>query len=98
MILETMTRILGVEKASIFLLSEEKGGYYLLESINLEIKTNPSPLLVKEDPLLQDLFKRGEIIIREELVKKNNSKEFNDIIERMSLLEAAISIPIFVGL
>ncbi len=92
MILETLVQKMGVQKASLFLFNEEKGGYHLVESINSKIRTNPSPVLAKEDPLLQDLIKRREVLLRDELVKAELPP--TDLIERMSLLEAAISIPL----
>jgi signal transduction histidine kinase len=94
MILETLVQTMGVQKASLFLLNEEKEGYHLVESINLEIRTNLSPVLLKEDPLLQDLIRKREVLLRDELVKAGSPSESSDLIERMTLLEAAISIPL----
>jgi hypothetical protein len=67
-IIETITQTMGVEKASLFFLNEERGGYYLLESKNIKIASFP-PVLSKGDPLPQYLEKIREIIIREELIK-----------------------------
>ena len=94
MILETMVQMMHVQKASLFFLNEENLGFHLVESIDLEIRTNLPPSLVKEDPLLQDLLKRSEILLRDELTRGNPSSEFSEIIDRMILLEAAISIPL----
>jgi signal transduction histidine kinase len=94
MILETMVQMMHIQKASLFFLNEEKVGFHLVESIDLEIRTNLPSLLVKEDPLLQDLLKRGEILLRDELAMGNPIPDFSEIIERMTLLEAAISIPL----
>jgi len=94
MILETLMETMGVQKASLFLLNEEKGGYHLVESVNLKIRTNPFPVLVKEDPLLRELMKKREVVLRDELGKTGSPSRAADLTERMSLLEAAISIPL----
>jgi len=92
-IVETITQTMGVEKASLFLWNEEKGGYSLFESKNIKM-TASTPLLSKNDPLPHYLQKIGEIIIREELVKGGNIPELNDVTKKMSLLEAEVSIPL----
>jgi len=43
-IVETITQTMGVEKASLFLVSEEKGGYSLRESKNVNIATSTQHL------------------------------------------------------
>ncbi len=90
-VIETITQTMGVENASLFLLNEEKEGYYLFESKNIKID---SSLLPKGDPLPQYLQKVGEIIIREELVKQDNIPELKNVVDKMSLLEAEVSIPL----
>ncbi len=92
-IIETIAQTMGVEKASLFLLNEEKGGYTLQESRNIKI-TSPSPLFTKGDPLPFYLQKMGEIIIREELIKGANIPELKGVIDQMALLEAEVSIPL----
>ena len=91
-IIETIAQTMGVEKASLFLLNEEKGEYALQESRNIKI-ASPTPLLPKGDPLPRYLQKIGEIIIREELIKGVNIPELKNVIDQMSLLEAEVSIP-----
>jgi len=92
-IIETITQTMGVDKASLFFLNEERGGYYLLESKNIKM-TFPIPIIPKGDPLSRYLQKFGEIIIREELIKGTNIPELKDIIQTMSQLEAEVSIPL----
>ena len=41
---------MGVEKASLFLWNEEKGGYSLIESKNIKM-TASTPQIPKDDPL-----------------------------------------------
>ena len=92
-IIETITQTMGVEKASLFLLNEEKGSYSLFESKNIKM-TASTPELSKDDPLPHYLKKIGEIIIKEELAKGANISELNGVIKKMSLLEAEMSIPL----
>ena len=92
-IIETITQTMGVEKASLFLVNEEKGGYGLFESKNIELTASTSQLS-RDDPLPRYLQKIGEIIIREELTKGANIPELNEVIKKMSLLESEVSIPL----
>jgi len=92
-IMETITQTMGVEKASLFLVNEEKGGYSLFESKNIKMAASTSQL-PKDDPLPHYLQKIGEIIIREELAKGANISELNEVVKKMSLLEAEVSIPL----
>jgi len=91
-IIETITQTLGVEKSSLFLWDEEKGSYSLFESRNIRI-TGATPQLPKDNPLPRYLQKVKEIIVREELAKRANVPELNDVVNGMSLLEAEVSIP-----
>jgi len=92
-IVETITQTMRVEKASLFLVSEEKGGYDLCESKNVKITTS-TQYLSRDDPLPYYLQKVGEIIIREELAKRVNIPVINQVVNKMSLLEAEVSIPL----
>ena len=91
-IIETIAQTMGVEKASLFLWNEEKGGYSLFESRNIEM-TDSTRQLPKDDPLPRYLQKVREIIIREELAKWAHIPELNDVSNGMSSLEAEVSIP-----
>ena len=51
------------------------------------------PHIPKDDPLPQYLQKMGEIIIREELAKGANIPQLKDVVNKMSLLEAEVTIP-----
>ena len=92
-IVDTITQTMGVEKASLFLWNEEKVGYSLFESKNIKL-TASTPLFSKIDPFPYYLQKIGEIVVREELAKRANIPEINDVIKKMSLLEAEVSIPL----
>lgn len=92
-IIETITQTMRVEKASLFFLNEERGGYYLLESKNIKVASFP-PVLPKGTPLPQYLQKMKEIIIREELAKGEKIPELKTVIQAMSQIEAEVSIPL----
>jgi len=91
-IFETITQTMGVEKGSLFLWNEEKAGYSLFESKNINASPSTSHI-PKDDPLPQYLQKIGEIIIREELAKGVNIPPLKDVVNKMSLLEAEVTIP-----
>ncbi len=91
-VFETITETMGVEKGSLFLWNEEKGGYSLFESKNIKTAAS-TPHIPKDDPLPHYLQKMGEIIIREELAKGANILQLKDIVNKMSLLEAEATIP-----
>ena len=92
-IVEAIMQTMGVEKSSLFLWNEEKGGYSLIESRNIKM-TASTPQIPKDDPFPHYLRKMGEIIIREELEKGVSLPEINEVIRKMSLLEAEVSIPL----
>jgi len=90
-ILENVTEAMGVKKASLFLLNEEKGGYFLVESKNIDFS---QPTLPKGDPLSNYLQKIGEIVVREELAKGAHLPELEAVVDRMAFLGAEVSIPL----
>lgn len=92
-IIETITQTMGVDKASLFLLYDDKGGYELYESKNIN-HSAVSPLLSKGDPLPAYLKKMKEIVVREELAKGSHIPELDQLVHQMTSLEAEISIPL----
>lgn len=92
-IIETITQTMGVEKASLFLLNEEKGGYYILESKRVTMALPPSGL-PKGDPLPRYLQNVKEVVIREELAKGIHVQELNAVVQSMAQLQAEVSIPL----
>jgi len=92
-IIETITQTMKVEKASFYCLEEEKGGYQLLESKNLG-KDHLPEILTKGDPLARHLEDLGMLVIREELMHGHASPAPEGVLERLSLLEAELSIPL----
>ncbi len=92
-VIETITQTMGVERASLFLLNDEKGGYDLFESKNMKV-SSPSLTLPKGAPLPGYLQKMREIIVKEELAKGAHIPELKRVVEQMAMLEAEVSIPL----
>ncbi len=92
-IIETMTQTLGADKASLFLLNDERGGFELFESKNITF-SSPSPLLPKEAPLPAYLQKMKEIIVKEMLAKGIKIPDLKKVTEQMDELAAEVSIPL----
>lgn len=92
-IIETMTQTLGVDKASLFLLNDERGGFEMFESKNIN-SFSSSPLLSKEAPLSAYLQKMKEIIVKEELAKGIKIPDLKRVAEQMDQLQAEVSIPL----
>jgi two-component system NtrC family sensor kinase len=92
-IIETISNTMGVGKASLFLLNEEKEGYDLLESKKVDVDGSRSGL-PKGDPLPCFLEKMKEVVVREELVKGVQLREIDTVVQSMTQLEAEVSIPL----
>lgn len=92
-IIETITQTMKVEKASFYLLNDEKGGFELAESKNVK-STSSYSFLPKGAPLSHYLQKIGEIIIKEELAKGIHLSELKEVIKQMEAIEAEVSIPL----
>jgi signal transduction histidine kinase len=92
-IIETITQTMGVQKASVYILREDKGGYCLSDSRNVEVSAS-NRILPREDPLPAYLQNTGEIVIREELMKALHPPGASGICQRLSSLEAEVSIPL----
>jgi len=92
-IIDTITHTMGVEKASLFILNEEKGGFELFESKNVSISSS-GLILYKDDSLPSYLQSIKDIIIREELLKGDNVPEFQKVVSQMNKIEAQLTIPL----
>lgn len=92
-IVETVTQTMGVEKASFFLLNDERGGFELFESKNIKL-TSIHRALSKNAPLPHYLQKIGEIIIKDELAKGIHIPELKEVVQQMNDIEAEVSIPL----
>ena len=93
-ILETLIEAMGAENGSLFLLNEGKGAFIPIHSNRLKMESNPASFLPKEDPLVQYLMREGEPFCCNESDRSEPADEKARVVESMSLLEAAISIPL----
>jgi len=92
-IINTITETMMIEKASIYILNEEKGFYELHESVNLtgdEIVSSYQ----KDDPIFVWIERHNEIFIREELEKYSTDNEALAMAERMKQMKAETCIPL----
>ncbi|MBW2184338.1 MAG: GAF domain-containing protein [Deltaproteobacteria bacterium] len=92
-IITTTTEAMRVEKASIYILDEEKGFYELYESMGLE----EEKIVVhyhKEDPFFRWVEEYKEIFIKEELERYAAGDKDQAVIERMDQMESEICIPL----
>ena len=93
-LVKTVSRVLGTETASLYLLDEAKGVYNLKANIGWEKERYPRALLSKSDPLIQRLTGSQEGIVKEELEMAQDKISGLRVAEKMSELEAEISVPI----
>ncbi len=92
-IITTTTEAMRVEKASIYILDEEKGFYELYESMGL----GEEKIVVhyhKEDPFFRWVEEYKEIFIKEELERYAAGDKDQAVIERMDQMESEICIPL----
>jgi two-component system, NtrC family, sensor kinase len=93
-LVKTVSRALGTETASLYLLDEAKGVYNLKANIGREKELYPKALPLRSDPLIQRLKGSQEGIVREELEMARDEMSGLQVAEKMSELEAEISVPI----
>ena len=93
-LVKTVSRALGTETASLYLLDETKGVYNLKANIGQEKERYPQVLLSKTDPLVRRLTGSQEGIVKEELEMAQDQMPGLQVAEKMNELEAEISVPI----
>ncbi|MBI4621199.1 MAG: GAF domain-containing protein [Desulfobacterales bacterium] len=96
-IINTITEAMGVKKASILLLDEEKGYYVIQSSIQVAKVNEESSRLVRDDPFIIWLREKGEIIVKEELegdLGRLNIPAMVTIIKRLNDMESEVCIPL----
>jgi signal transduction histidine kinase len=93
-LVKTVSRALGTETASLYLLDEAKGVYNLRASVGREKERYPKTLLIRRDPLIQRLLGSQEGIVKEELEMAQDKLSGLQVAEKMSELEAEVSVPI----
>jgi signal transduction histidine kinase len=93
-LVKTVSRVLGTETASLYLLDEAKGVYNLKASVGQEKALYPKVLPLRSDPLIQRLTGSHEGIVKEELEMAQDKLSGLQVTEKMSELEAEVSVPI----
>ena len=93
-LVKTVSRALGTETASFYLLDETKGVYNLKANIGQEREGYPQALLSKSDPLVQRLTGSQEGVVKEELEMAQDKTFGLQVAEKMGELDAEISVPI----
>jgi two-component system NtrC family sensor kinase len=92
-LVKTVSRALGTETASLYLLDEAKGVYNLKANIGNDREYVPA-VLSKNDSLIECLTRSQEGIVKEELEMAQDKLSGPQVAEKMSELEAEISVPI----
>lgn len=87
----TISKGMGVDKVSLFLL-DEKSGYTARSIIGLDDRIKTIGIR-SNDPLTEALIKKGEIIIKEEMERDLFIKEYKGIVDTMTTIGAEASIP-----
>ncbi len=93
-LVRTVARALGSDKASLFLLEEAKSAYNLKTRIGINKEQYEENILLRDDPLVWQLKKRQEGIVKEELEMTRDEAGAQRAAARMAELEAEISVPI----
>jgi two-component system NtrC family sensor kinase len=93
-LVKTVSRALGTEAASLYLLDETKGVYNLKANVGREKNGYPLAMLSKSDLLVQRLTGNPEGVVKEELEMAQDGASELQIAKKMGELEAEISVPI----
>jgi signal transduction histidine kinase len=93
-LVKTVSRALGTETASLYLLDETKGVYNLKANMGQERERYPKALLSKTDQFIQRLTRSQESIVKEELEMAQDKMYGLEVAEKMGELEAEVSVPI----
>ncbi|MDY6856979.1 MAG: ATP-binding protein [Thermodesulfobacteriota bacterium] len=94
-IINTITEAMGVEKASILLIDEEKGFYSLQSGREfIHIKEQDFRLAL-DDPFIIWFNKQKEIVIKEELERDIDNEENRVIVEKLGVMASELCIPLF---
>jgi two-component system NtrC family sensor kinase len=90
-LLRTVSRAVGTEKASLYLLDETKGLYCLTAKLGLN---QECPAITKDDSLVGRLAKNSAGIVKEELEMAHDEANGLQTAAKMGQLEAEITVPI----
>ena len=96
-IINTTTEAMGVEKASILLIDEDKDYYTIQSSIQVAKVNEESFRLTRDDPFIIWLREKEETVVKEELERgldKLNIPIMVTVIKRLNDMESEVCIPL----
>jgi signal transduction histidine kinase len=93
-IMDTLTRVLGIEKISVFLLDKEKGQYYLAAAHGLDFDEMKAVTFSASARLPQHLTRTRSIAVLEELQQDQDNPAEQAVLDSLQLLHAELCIPL----
>ncbi len=93
-IMDTLTRVLGIEKISVFLLDKEKGQYYLAAAHGLDFDEMKTVTFSASARLAQHLARTRSIAVLEEMRQDQDNPAEQAVLDSLQLLQAELCIPL----
>lgn len=93
-LVQTVSRELGTNKASLFLSDDDKGALTQRASVGLGEDRFKNYAIRKDDPFVLGLVKRREALIQEELQMDQEGPESLQLAEKMEEMEAEVTLPL----
>lgn len=93
-IMDTLARVLGIEKISVFLLDKEKGQYYLAAAHGLDFDEMKTVTFSASARLPQHLARTRSIAVLEELQQDRDNPAEQAVMDSLQLLQAELCIPL----
>lgn len=99
----TVVRVLGVDKASLYLLDEIKGAFEVTSSWGFSASASAFPFFGRDDPLIRRLTGNRTALVREELEFAAAAAVDRDLAQKMAAMSAEVTLPLvskekFIGL
>jgi two-component system NtrC family sensor kinase len=93
-IMDTLARVLGIEKISVFLLDKEKGQYYLAAAHGLDFDEMKTVTFSASARLPQHLARTRSIAVLEELRQDRDNPAEQAVLDSLQLLQTELCIPL----
>jgi signal transduction histidine kinase len=93
-IMDTLARVLGIEKISVFLLDKEKGQYYLAAAHGLDFDEMKTVTFSASARLPQHLARTRSIAVLDELRQDRGNPAEQAVLDSLQLLQAELCIPL----
>jgi signal transduction histidine kinase len=93
-IMDTLARVLGIEKISVFLLDKEKGQYYLAAAHGLDFDEMKTVTFSSSARLPQHLARTRSIVVLGELRQDRDNPAEQAVLESLQLLQTELCIPL----